>query len=117
MLETKEPQYESASILIQAASEREPKRQEVSVQLADRIRAESNLPTDGPMTGLSVMVFPDAGVVATDPRIQAAANWLQTNQWESGRWWTRSLNNDTYHFITFSSTGYVLLALAKCDAL
>lgn len=117
MLETKEPQYESASILIQAASEREPKRQEVSVQLADRIRAESNLPTDGPMTGLSVMVFPDAGVVATDPRIQAAANWLQTNQWESGRWWTRSLKMTPIASLTFSRTGYALLLPAKCDAL
>ena len=34
--EEKEPQYESGSILIPAASEQEPKRQEFSAQLADR---------------------------------------------------------------------------------
>lgn len=87
---------------------------------AEQLRAEpdfDNPPTDGHMTGLAVLVLRDAGVAVVDLRIQAAINWLKSNQRESGRWWTRSLNNDTYHFITFSSTGYALLALAKCDAL
>jgi len=69
------------------------------------------------MTGLAVIVLRDAGIPADDKRIQAAVHWLKTNQRESGRWWTRSLNTDTYHFITFSSTGYSLLALAKCGEL
>ena len=76
-----------------------------------------NPPSDGHMTGLAVLVLRGAGIAATDTRIQAAVSWLKTNQRESGRWWTRSLNADTSHFITFSSTGYSLLALAKCDAL
>ncbi len=87
---------------------------------AERLRAEpefDNPPSDGHMTGLAVLILRDAGMAVVDPRIQAAVNWLKTNQRESGRWWTRSLNNDSYHFITFSSTGYALLALAKCDAL
>ncbi len=73
--------------------------------------------SDGHMTGLAVLVLRDAGVEAKDGRIQAAVSWLKNNQRESGRWWTRSLNTDTFHFITFSSTGYALLALAKCDEL
>ena len=36
---------------------------------------------------------------------------------QSGRWWTRSLNTDKWHFITYSGTCYPLLALAKCGAL
>ena len=86
---------------------------------AKRLRDEPNFrdpPSDGHMTGLAVIVLRDAGVPANDKRIQAAVHWLKTNQRESGRWWTRSLNTDTYHFITYSGTGYALLALAKCDA-
>ncbi len=87
---------------------------------AQKLRDEPDLDdpaSDGHMTGLAVLVLRDAGVPAEDARIQAAVHWLKTNQRESGRWWTRSLNTDTYHFITFSSTGYALLALAKCNAL
>lgn len=87
---------------------------------AERLRDEPDFadpPSDGHMTGLAVIVLRDAGIPADDKRIQAAVHWLKTNQRESGRWWTRSLNTDTYHFITFSSTGYSLLALAKCGEL
>jgi hypothetical protein len=35
----------------------------------------------------------------------------------TGRWWTRSLNTDTHHYITYSGTAYPLLALALCHAL
>ena len=34
----------------------------------------------------------------------------------SGRWWTRSLNTDKFHFITYSGTVFPLLALDACDA-
>ena len=55
---------------------------------AERLRVEpdfDNSPTDGHMTGLAVLVLRVAGVVAIDPRIQAAVRWLKTNQRESGR--------------------------------
>ncbi len=74
-------------------------------------------PSDGHMTGLCVMVLRDAGIAADDKRIEKAADWLLHNQRESGRWWTRSLNTDAYHFITYSGTTYPLLALAKCGKL
>jgi squalene-hopene/tetraprenyl-beta-curcumene cyclase len=87
---------------------------------AAKLHAEpefENPPSDGHQTGLAVLVLRDAGVPADDPRLQRAIAWLKSNQRESGRWWTRSLNTDKWHFITYSGTAYALLALAKCDAL
>ena len=57
------------------------------------------------------------GVPAGGQGIQAAVKGLLANQRESGRWWTRSLNTDRYHFIPYSGTAYPLLALAKCGKL
>ena len=87
---------------------------------AEKLRGESNFgnpESDGHMTGLAVIALRDAGVSADDPRIQSAVKWLLSNQRESGRWWTRSLNTDRYHFITYSGTAYPLLALSKCGKL
>ena len=85
----------------------------------EKLRAEpesKNPPSDGHMTGLAVLVLREAGVPSSDPRIARAVAWIKTNQRESGRWWTRSLNTDKYHFITYSGTCYPLLALARCEA-
>jgi len=87
---------------------------------ADKLRSETEFEkpsSDGHMTGLATLVLRDAGVPAKDPRLQKAVNWLKSNQRESGRWWTRSLNTDKYHFITYSATAYPLLALMKCGEL
>ena len=87
---------------------------------AEKLRAEREFedpPSDGHQTGLAVLVLRDAGVPAADERIARGVNWLLKNQRQSGRWWTRSLNTDNYHFITYSGTCYSVLALAKCDAL
>ena len=54
---------------------------------------------------------------AKDARLQKAVQWLLTNQRASGRWWTRSLNTDKFHYITYSGTAYPLLALVKCGSL
>ncbi|MEC7564877.1 MAG: hypothetical protein VX738_04265 [Planctomycetota bacterium] len=87
---------------------------------AEKLKAEKNLmnpASDGHQTGLAVMVLRDAGVPASHPQIQKAIHWIKANQRTSGRWWTRSLNKDTRHFITYSGTFYSLMALHKCDAL
>ena len=87
---------------------------------AARLRAEKDFgrwASDGHMTGLAVLVLRRAGVAASDPRIQKAIRWLRTHQRRSGRWWTRSLNTDRYHFITYTGTLYPVAALAACDAL
>lgn len=86
----------------------------------DKLRAEEdfdNPPSDGHQTGLAIVVLCDAGVAPDDARIARGIEWITRNQRESGRWWTRSLNNDKDHFITFSGTCYPLLALAKTDRL
>lgn len=74
-------------------------------------------PSDGHQTGLAVLVLRAAGVEASDPRLARGVAWLKANQRASGRWWTRSLNTDSWHFITYSGTAYALLALAACGEL
>lgn len=87
---------------------------------ATKLREEPGFGTphsDGHMTGLAVLALRAVGIPADDPRLQRAVEWIRSNQRASGRWWTRSLNTDKYHFITYSGTCYALLALAECDAL
>ncbi|MBL9214599.1 MAG: hypothetical protein JNG83_03890 [Opitutaceae bacterium] len=87
---------------------------------AGRLRAELNFgspPSDGHQTGLAILVLREAGVSASDPRLQRGLRWLEQNQRESGRWWTRSLNTDRWHFVAYSGTAYPLLALALCGRL
>jgi squalene-hopene/tetraprenyl-beta-curcumene cyclase len=85
---------------------------------AAKLRAEPDFSTpasDGHMTGLAIIVLRETGVATDNPQVQRGVKWLQTNQRESGRWWTRSLNTDSWHFITYSGTAYPLLALQLCD--
>ena len=74
-------------------------------------------PSDGHMTGLAIIVLREAGIPASDAHLQKGITWLKSNQRASGRWWTRSLNTDSWHFITYSGTAFPLLALQMCDAL
>lgn len=87
---------------------------------AEKLKGEPEFadpPSDGHQTGLAIIVLRQSGVPASDPRLQQGVKWLRTHQQESGRWWTRSLNTDTWHFITYSGTAFPVLALALCDAL
>ena len=87
---------------------------------AEKLRAEPEFttpPSDGHQTGLAIVVLRESGILATDPRIQRGVTWLKGNQRASGRWWTRSLNTDSWHFITYSGTALPLLALSHCEAL
>jgi squalene-hopene/tetraprenyl-beta-curcumene cyclase len=74
-------------------------------------------PSDGHQTGLALIVMREHGIPGTDPRLRRGLRWLKENQRVSGRWWTRSLNTDSYHFISYSGTAYPLLALALCGEL
>lgn len=87
---------------------------------AEKLREEldfNNPPSDGHMTGLALLVLRAAGVPKEQKFIQRGVEWLKANQRESGRWWTRSLNTEKRHYITYTGTAYPLLALMKCDAL
>ena len=68
-------------------------------------------------TGFVVFVLRQAGIPASDPRLQRGVNWLKTNQRESGRWITRSLYKDNKHFISHAGSAFAIMALAECDAL
>ncbi|MFZ9090295.1 MAG: hypothetical protein ACO3FE_09405 [Planctomycetaceae bacterium] len=77
---------------------------------AEKLRAEPDLETpagDGHMTGLAIIVLRESGHAAEVPEITRAVNWLKSHQQQSGRWWTRSLNTDSWHFITYSGTAYI----------
>ena len=71
-------------------------------------------PSDGYGTGLVVYVLRQAGLSAKDEAIQRGVHWLQTNQRESGRWFTRSLNTDRAHYISNAGTAFAILALTSC---
>lgn len=81
---------------------------------AEKLKGEPEFedpPSDGHMTGLALIVLQANGVTPDRPAIQRGVKWLKENQRESGRWWTRSLNTDGPHYITYSGTAYPLLAL------
>ena len=72
--------------------------------------------SDGYATGLAVFVLRQTGVKADDPAVAKGVEWLKANQRESGRWFTRSLNNDKDHYITHAGTAVAVLALDACGA-
>jgi squalene-hopene/tetraprenyl-beta-curcumene cyclase len=76
----------------------------------DRVGA----PSDGYGTGLVTYVLRQTGRPADEPVMARAVQWLRTNQRASGRWFTRSLNTDTYHFIANTGTVYAAMALTAC---
>lgn len=70
--------------------------------------------SDGYATGLAVFALRQSGVSADDPAVSAGVKWLTANQRESGRWYTRSLNNDKAHYITNAGTALAVMALESC---
>jgi len=73
-------------------------------------------PSDGYGTGLVTYVLRQTGMSVSDPVIANAVNWLKTNQRVSGRWFTRSINKDSYHFLTHTGTVYAAMALKACES-
>jgi squalene-hopene/tetraprenyl-beta-curcumene cyclase len=54
-------------------------------------------------------------VPADKEPIRRGVKWLQANQRESGRWFTRSINADRAHYLTNAGTAYAVLALKACE--
>ena len=71
--------------------------------------------SDGYGTGFVVYVLRRSGVPADDPQLQQGIDWLKSHQRASGRWYTRSLNKDSRHFITHAGSAFALLAIAACE--
>ncbi len=71
--------------------------------------------SDGYGTGFVIYVLRRTGLAASDPRLQKGIAWLKANQRASGRWFTRSLNQDGPHYLTHAGTAYACMALAACE--
>jgi squalene-hopene/tetraprenyl-beta-curcumene cyclase len=71
--------------------------------------------SDGYATGLVVYVLRRAGVPPAAEPIRRGVSWLKTNQRASGRWFTRSVNQDGRHSISNAGTAYAVMALKACD--
>jgi len=78
---------------------------------------DKNAPSDGYATGLIIYVLRQSGIPTENKAIQNGVNWLRANQRTSGRWFTRSLNNDRAHYITNAGTAYAVMALKACDVI
>ncbi len=72
-------------------------------------------PSDGYATGMLAFILREAGTPASDPAIARGIAWLKANQRVSGRWFTRSLNDDKDHFITDAGTAFAVMALRSCE--
>jgi squalene-hopene/tetraprenyl-beta-curcumene cyclase len=73
--------------------------------------------SDGYATGLVIYVLRQNAVPANDLAIQRGIAWLRANQRESGRWFSRSVTNDKYHYIANAGTAYAVMALDACSEL
>lgn len=78
---------------------------------------DPNADSDGYGTGFVTFVLLQAGEKPTGEAVGAAVKWLKANQRESGRWYTRSLNNDKAHYITNAGTAFCVLALSEAGEL
>jgi squalene-hopene/tetraprenyl-beta-curcumene cyclase len=77
--------------------------------------ANADAPSDGYGTGLVVHVLRQCGVPASDAALQRGKTWLASNQRESGRWFTRSINGVKQHYISDAASAFAVLALADRD--
>jgi squalene-hopene/tetraprenyl-beta-curcumene cyclase len=71
--------------------------------------------SDGYGTGFVIYVLRRSGIAADDERLQRGVTWLKASQRASGRWYTRSLNKDSKHFISHAGTAFAVMAIAACE--
>ena len=71
--------------------------------------------SDGYATGFVVYVLRRSGLSADNEQLQRGIAWLKANQRASGRWYTRSLNKDSKHFISHAGSAFAVLALTSCE--
>lgn len=83
---------------------------------AEKTPNDPNAASDGYGTGFVAYVLLAAGEKPTGDAVARAVKWLKGNQRESGRWFTRSLNNDKAHYIANAGTAFCVLALHEAGA-
>ncbi len=70
--------------------------------------------SDGYGTGFVIYLARAMGVASSDSRIQRGIHWIKSHQRQSGRWFTRSLNKDSRHYISHTGTAFAIMALKAC---
>lgn len=86
--------------------------------LGDWQRADKtpqNTGSDGYGSGFAVYILRRSGMAPDNPAIVRGVEWLKGHQRESGRWITRSLKEDSKHFISHCGTAFAVMAIAACD--
>lgn len=71
--------------------------------------------SDGYATGFVIYTLLRNGVPADSATIERGVEWLKTHQRESGRWFTRSLNKDSKHYISHIGTAMAVMAIAAAS--
>jgi squalene-hopene/tetraprenyl-beta-curcumene cyclase len=71
--------------------------------------------SDGYGTSFVVYVLRKAGLEASHAAIERGVAWLKSHQRQSGRWITRSLKEDSQHFISHCGTAFAVMAIMECD--
>ncbi|HEV3345074.1 MAG TPA: squalene--hopene cyclase [Pirellulales bacterium] len=72
--------------------------------------------SDGYGTSFVVYALRRAGLESRHPAIERGIAWLKGHQRESGRWITRSLKEDSEHYISHCGTAFAVMALVECGA-
>jgi squalene-hopene/tetraprenyl-beta-curcumene cyclase len=71
--------------------------------------------SDGYGTGFVLFVLRRSGMSPSEEPLRRGVQWLKSHQRESGRWFTRSLNQDNMHYITHAGTAMAVMALSACE--
>lgn len=82
-------------------------------QRADKTPQDTG--SDGYGTGFVVYLLRKSGAEVGDPAVVRGIAWLKAHQRASGRWITRSLKEDSKHFISHCGTAFAVMAIAACD--
>jgi len=78
------------------------------------VKATDTRASDGYGTGFVIFQARNAGIPASDARIQRGIAWLKANQRESGRWFVPSFNKRPGNVLSNSATAFAVLALEAC---
>ena len=73
--------------------------------------------SDGYGTGFVLFVLRRSGMLPSEEPLRRGVQWLKSHQRTSGRWFTRSFNQDSMHYITHAGTAMAIMALSTCGDL
>jgi len=110
-------EQEKTGIIKQLLSKQLPDGGWSSATLGDYQRAdkkEQDLKNaDGYGTGFATYILLKSGIPHNHEAVSKGIQWIKSNQKESGRWFTRSLNKDNKHYLTNVGTAFAVMALAE----